>query len=65
MTSLECSGCALGDEELRERLAAAFAAALGVDLVAGDLTAGERERAAELASGKYAADSWNLDGVET
>jgi lipoate-protein ligase A len=64
VTSLEFSGCALADEELRERLAAAFASALGVDLVTGDLTANERERAAELACRKYEADSWTLDGVE-
>jgi len=47
---------------LRERLAAAFAETLGVDLVPLPLTAEEEATAARLGAGPYGGDSWNLHG---
>ena len=41
-----------------ESLVAGFAQTLNLDLVASDLSAFERERAAELRSRKYASESW-------
>ena len=47
---------------LRERLAAAFAAALGVRLVPSALTTAEAATVAQLAAERYGSDAWNLHG---
>jgi len=47
-------------EQAEEAFAAGFAEALGVQLVPGALTAGERELADALAREKYGSEAWNL-----
>lgn len=62
VTDLGLLGVAAGVEELEERLAEAFAAHLGVELMDDGLTAAEAACAEELAAGKYGSDAWNLRG---
>jgi hypothetical protein len=57
-------GVDLPEEVLKKRLAAAFAGALGGTLVPSELTAAERERAACLTNGKFAADKLDRIGRE-
>ena len=64
VADLAMLGVNIPEEVLKKRLAAAFAGALGGTLVPSEMTAAERERAACLASGKYAADNWNRNGME-
>lgn len=47
-------------QEVYAVLPGAFAAALGIELEAGELTAQEKETAAHLAADKYSQDCWNL-----
>ncbi|HMA54202.1 MAG TPA: lipoate--protein ligase family protein, partial [Acidobacteriota bacterium] len=57
VADLETLGVNIPEEVLKKRLAAAFIWALGGSLAPSELTAAERERAACLTSGKYAADN--------
>lgn len=56
-------GDALGErvpwEAARDAVTAGFAAGLGLSLIPGELTPGERARAEELVRTKYGADEWN------
>jgi lipoate-protein ligase A len=47
-------------DEVADALAAGFAEALGVSLVAGELSEEERVLVEELRRGKYATEEWNL-----
>lgn len=60
--SLADLGVTAGPARLRERLAAAFAETLGVDLVPSPLSAEEEATAASLGAGRYGGDAWNLHG---
>ena len=51
-------------EDLKSRIAAAFADCLGTSLDPAGLTARERELAEALSIGKYAGDAWNVRGEE-
>ena len=64
VTSLGEWGVAGDMVRLQGLLAAAFAAHFDVELLADGLTEGEQRLATELATHKYATDSWNLEGVE-
>jgi lipoate-protein ligase A len=46
--------------ELRDALVAGFSEALNVNLVSGDLSRNERNRAAELVASKYGTEAWNF-----
>lgn len=47
-------------EEVFRPMPEAFASALGIDLVSGELTAEEQAISIELAATKYSQDSWNM-----
>jgi lipoate-protein ligase A len=64
VADLAMLGVDIPEEVLKKRLAAAFAGALGDTLVPSEMTTAERERAACLTSGKYAADNRNRNGME-
>ena len=64
VADLAMLGVNLPEEVLKNRLAAAFAGELGGTLVPSELTSAERERAACLTNGKYAADNWSRNGLE-
>ncbi|MPL65814.1 Octanoyltransferase LipM [bioreactor metagenome] len=46
-------------KEVYQAMAVSFGPALGVDLVSGELTAGEQSAANELITAKYSQDCWN------
>jgi lipoate-protein ligase A len=56
----EVTGREISWGEVCQALQAAFGQALGVELAADCLTAGEQSLAWELAAAKYTQDSWNL-----
>lgn len=58
-TDLRSLGVEAPAEALKGRLAAAFAASLGIDLSASGLTPEEQARAEALRRGKYAEFAWN------
>lgn len=60
--SLAELGVQRAGRELRERLAASFAAALGVELAASALTAAETALAADLVRERYGLAAWNRHG---
>lgn len=61
-TALGELGVDLSRDQLAERLADAFAAAMDVELRLEGLTAHEAELATQLAEGKYQDPAWNLRG---
>ncbi|MBT1074809.1 lipoate--protein ligase family protein [Geobacter grbiciae] len=61
-TSLAQLGVTADSAWLRERLVAAFAESLGVDLVSAFLTAEEKATAARLGAERYGKAAWNLHG---
>jgi len=63
VASLAMLGVTQPEEDLKSRLAAAFTGTMGGTLVPSEMTAAERERAASLTNGKYAADAWNRNGM--
>jgi lipoate-protein ligase A len=56
----EILGRSVSWQEVYSVLPGSFAAALGIDIEAGELSAQERETAAQLAAVKYSNDNWNL-----
>ncbi|AJE04383.1 lipoate--protein ligase family protein [Geobacter pickeringii] len=60
--SLAELGITAGAAILKERLAVAFAAALGVELVPSVLSDAEAATAARLKAERYGSDAWNLHG---
>lgn len=56
----EILGRCVGWEEVYQAMSASFGPALGIDVIGGELTAGEKAAANELIASKYSQDSWNL-----
>jgi len=63
-TCLGDEGIAVGDEQLKQILVQQFAAQLGAVLQPAGLTGQEQAVSAQLLTGKYQADCWNLEGEE-
>lgn len=63
VTSLDECGVTAAADHLRQLLATAFTEHFGVELLTDVLTEEEQRLAAMLVAQKYAADSWNLEGV--
>jgi lipoate-protein ligase A len=64
VADLATLGVKIPEDALKERLAAAFAGALGSTLVPSELNAAERERATCLKGGKYSSGHCSPNGVE-
>ena len=64
LADLAMLGVSNSGEDLKKRLAAAFAESIGGTLIPSEMTAAERDRAACLVSAKYASDNWNRNGME-
>ena len=64
-TSLAECGIEASDGELRRGLVAAFKGYFGVELREDTLSPQEQIRVADLMSGKYSTDQWNLEGEGT
>ena len=64
VADLAMLGVNLPEEELRKRLAAAFAGGIGGTLVPSEMTAAETERAEFLIRCKYASDNLDRNGME-